>query len=621
MKLKRIATFFVCLLMLFTSMTIVNPLTVSANIPAANRAVIFVRMVNQNWQGITHATTGSWMEFDITQERAHTLTLPAWPQNTTNWINNGNTGVFLLRPSGVATATPVIIESISVAGQPRITNQAFGTGHFWNQTAGQFFGGISVPSGEVHNIPAHNLTVQNFLVEDINPTITIDEWSSAGPSPSLGTINQNQIMTVTFRVGGNNNTMLRPYGDIDNDGVINSADVTWLRRYLALTPANRLTFATQHNLPIRNMNVLGTGEVNNNSLSLLRRYVAGGDVWLGPEEEEDNHGPIDGWFIAITTDDGPMAPFTGRMLDVLETLNARPNVVCGMNGPLPCVTGRRGRYGNCTRGGGAACGTQSRAHISFYVSGQQNRLTPANSRTTLRRMLEQGHSVENHTLNHNISRDWTQAQVINDITATNTLIRTSLHGASSVTDFYGNTWSDSNPYPIFSYRPNNFTMGTNFRGADEQTNMPWIFASLDTGDWISAHTAPMMVDWLLNGQFVGSGAYSPTNRRCPCTETWCSLRTSGGTGAANGNHRGGIVLIHDTKQSVVDFVEQVVPQMQTMGYHFVTIEQMFTYMDAEWAWINNVTTIRPGAGYGTRVNDIVIRGARRAGPIRPSTRP
>jgi hypothetical protein len=56
-----------------------------------------------------------------------------------------------------------------------------------------------------------------------------------------------------------------------------------------------------------------------------------------------------------------------------------------------------------------------------------------------------------------------------------------------------------------------------------------------------------------------------------------------------------------------------------MGYHFVTIEQMFTYMDAEWAWMRNASSIQAGDGSGTRFNDWVIRGARRSGTApRPS---
>jgi len=334
--------------------------------------------------------------------------------------------------------------------------------------------------------------------------------------------------------------------------------------------------------------------------------------------------PPGGYFIAITTDDGPHDVYTYRMLNVLRDLNNRPEVVCGMNGVLACVPGEVGRYGECRTPNVVPCGTVSRAHISFYVQG-----TPgvgmtgwwpsgirASVRTLMRRMVEEGHSVENHTMDHNINA----GNVRQQIRDTDAMIRDALHGQGPVTDFYGNVWSNSNPYPIFSFRPNNLRMNAAFRGVDEEFNQPWIFTGLDTGDWISAHTSEMMADWLINGRFNGVGPYTPESRNCPCT-FWCPLRETNPDGAANGGLNGGIILIHDTRQSVVDFVELVVPQMQEMGYHFVTIEQLYTYLDAEWAWISDVPTIRPGDGYGTRINDWVIPGARRDGPIRPDIRP
>jgi len=195
----------------------------------------------------------------------------------------------------------------------------------------------------------------------------------------------------------------------------------------------------------------------------------------------------------------------------------------------------------------------------------------------------------------------------------------------SVTDYYGNVWSDSNPYPIFSFRPNNLRMAPAFSGIDEETNMPWIFTGLDTGDWISDHSGEMMADWLMNGQFnTARGAYNPNGgaagRNCNCNY-WCPLRETGDKGAANGAHNGGIILIHDIRGSVVDFVAKVVPELQAKGYHFVTIEDMYHYLDAEWAWISNVPNIRSGDGNGTRVNDWVTPGSRRRGPIFPHTRP
>jgi peptidoglycan/xylan/chitin deacetylase (PgdA/CDA1 family) len=88
------------------------------------------------------------------------------------------------------------------------------------------------------------------------------------------------------------------------------------------------------------------------------------------------------------------------------------------------------------------------------------------------------------------------------------------------------------------------------------------------------------------------------------TGGWCSIRDIQYYGAADGNADGGIILIHDgggSRQHSVDFLLQLIPPMQEMGYHFVTIEQLFEYMDTEPQWIP--ANVRSGSGSGTRVND------------------
>jgi peptidoglycan/xylan/chitin deacetylase (PgdA/CDA1 family) len=407
------------------------------------------------------------------------------------------------------------------------------------------------------------------------------------------------------------------FGDVNGDGAINSTDVTMLRRRVAQGNANNLgTFIES------NADVNGDGSVNAADVTLLRRHVAATDpstVPLGPAVTLPT-----GRFLALTTDDGPAGNTTGggnnataSILNNLQTLNTRSTVVCGRNGPMPCVAGRVGRYGNCVRSGGASCGTVSRAHISFYVTGNAigNPTPRADARTLMRRMLAEGHSVENHTVGHAINA----ANVRNEINNNNNLIRNALHGASALTDFYGTTWNSSNPYQVFSFRPNNFRMNNDFRGVDRETGMPWIFAGLDVDDW-RGHTANMMRDWIMDGS-------RPLNQRpCACTDpcnfssTWNSYQgVNRNVNAADG----GIVLNHDTLSTTganaAAFMNQIVPLLQPHGYHFVTIPKMFEYMDAEWAWTTNATTILTGDGSGTRFNDWVVRGASRTGTgVRPS---
>jgi peptidoglycan/xylan/chitin deacetylase (PgdA/CDA1 family) len=400
------------------------------------------------------------------------------------------------------------------------------------------------------------------------------------------------------------------YGDVDGNGVINSADVTLLRRRVA--QGNETGLPNNYNRA--NADVNGDGVIDANDVTLLRRHVAATDpstVRLGPKPPA--------YFVSITSDDGPHETHTVSMLDNLQTLNRRAEVICGRNGIEACHAGI---------GCGTVCGTVSRAVISFYVlggdgvAGHWTFTTPLEtSRAMMRRMLAEGHSVENHTWSHLISHTHGREHIVNnEIARTNDIIRAALHGQSPITDFYGNTWSNSNPYPIFSFRPNNFTMGAAFRHADTDTGQPWIFAGLDVDDW-RGHSPQQMRDFMING---ANANRCPPGTSCAggCNiwQGWSSYE-----GVVDGGADGGIILIHDNASAgarAAQFISLVVPPMQNLNYHFVTIEQMFDYMDAEWAWVNDVANIRPGEGNGTRVNDWVIKGARRTGSApRPHTRP
>jgi hypothetical protein len=73
-------------------------------------------------------------------------------------------------------------------------------------------------------------------------------------------------------------------GDVNNDGVINAADVTLLRRYIAA--ADKTAFrANNPSFHLHNANVDFDGQIDANDVSLLRRYLAAAgpeDVRLGP---------------------------------------------------------------------------------------------------------------------------------------------------------------------------------------------------------------------------------------------------------------------------------------------------------------------------------------------------
>jgi len=74
------------------------------------------------------------------------------------------------------------------------------------------------------------------------------------------------------------------FGDIDNDGVINAADVTLLRRYIAA--GNKTDFLAQHqNFDLRHADVNFDSRIDISDVTLLRRHLAATNpstVRLGP---------------------------------------------------------------------------------------------------------------------------------------------------------------------------------------------------------------------------------------------------------------------------------------------------------------------------------------------------
>jgi hypothetical protein len=73
-------------------------------------------------------------------------------------------------------------------------------------------------------------------------------------------------------------------GDVDGDGVIDAADITLLRRYIAAEDKKAFLDANPR-FNIDNADVNGDGVIDANDVALLRRYVAGFNVTLGGETE------------------------------------------------------------------------------------------------------------------------------------------------------------------------------------------------------------------------------------------------------------------------------------------------------------------------------------------------
>jgi ribosomal protein S18 len=77
----------------------------------------------------------------------------------------------------------------------------------------------------------------------------------------------------------------RGWGDVDGDGKIDSADVTFLRRFIAETDKNAFQL-NNSSFILANANVDGRGGIDAADVTMLRRYIASSDkltVQLGPQ--------------------------------------------------------------------------------------------------------------------------------------------------------------------------------------------------------------------------------------------------------------------------------------------------------------------------------------------------
>jgi len=73
------------------------------------------------------------------------------------------------------------------------------------------------------------------------------------------------------------------FGDVTGDGVINAADSTMLRRYLAA--ADKEDFIANNNFILENANVIGNGRINHAAVDRLRQHIGATNpetVSLGP---------------------------------------------------------------------------------------------------------------------------------------------------------------------------------------------------------------------------------------------------------------------------------------------------------------------------------------------------
>ena len=412
----------------------------------------------------------TFVEFDVTTPGYHTLRFVLWGADGLPagylfdmWLHDSAIRFFHpLNPT--STPLPVTLASMSINGVERISNRAFTPYSWWynyipmaQRSQGLNFAGFNLPHGRTsnHTLRSQNIEVRQFplgvgaMDSNGNPLFQrLDQWSSAAPSPTLGTYTRGDEIAITFRVGDIPAAGPAPsgnFGDINDDGVINAADLTWLRRYM--DAADRAAFAEANGLNRVNMDVTGSGQVNEASVSRLRDYLAAtnpSSVNLGPT---GGTGGLNTWpappsrpamrtfpegqrLIALTFDDGPNSIYTVQILNHLRDLNAT---------------------------------------ATFYVN--PNKFNDSTIEV-IHRMIAEGHDVDHHGWDHTSFGSNLSTGAHSVATARSDMERSAQH------------IFDATGYWPWSFRAPFFEWG-HVRNLDAQFNMAFHGANIDTRDYMN----------------------------------------------------------------------------------------------------------------------------------------
>jgi peptidoglycan/xylan/chitin deacetylase (PgdA/CDA1 family) len=306
-------------------------------------------------------------------------------------------------------------------------------------------------------------------------------------------------------------------GDVNGDGIINAADVTLLRRYIARGNATGLAGFVE-----ANAHTVGAATITTADVTRLRAWLAAADpatvllVGKPPEGRRDlrrSDFPAGTRFIALTFDDGPNTTYT---VDILEELK---------------------RLG---------------ASATFYVNG--NKINDQ-TRPILRQMVAEGHDVDNHSWNHasfgqpidSMPNVTTQAAAIANLRQTSQEI-------FNTTGFW--PWS---------FRPPFLELGSWMIDVDSNNahlgGLPFIDTGIDT------------LDYNTQGQ-GGASVIAGRVRNATRGNPWPAQNHPGG-GIVLLHDCGG------SRRQTVESLALFIPQMKAMNprYEFVTVRQLFQVME------------------------------------------
>lgn len=160
-------------------------------------------------------------------------------------------------------------------------------------------------------------------------------------------------------------------------------------------------------------------------------------------------------------------------------------------------------------------------HCTFCVQGQR----VANYESTVKRIVAEGHEIACHTYNHKKLTNLSQSQIRYQITETQKEV-------SKIVD-YQIKWLRS------PYGSTNKTV----RSICKEYGMCIAYWYVDTLDW------------------------STKNAKKTCNTILKEIKN------------GAIILCHDLYEQTADAIEIILPQLQEMGYQFVTLSEMFSFMD------------------------------------------
>lgn len=206
---------------------------------------------------------------------------------------------------------------------------------------------------------------------------------------------------------------------------------------------------------------------------------------LAPGDEKENRQPVevglpagaaDQAYVALTFDDGPSSTQTPRVLDILKKYNIKA---------VFCLVGKR-------------------------IQGQEE---------IVKRMVDEGHLLCNHSWDHRRFTDLTKEEVEADIKRT----EAALHAATG--------------YSSAFFRP---PYGSYDESILATVPRPFLMWSVDTLDWKSKNTKDILA------------------------ETQQSL------------HPGAIILLHDIHETTVDALEPLIQHIQQQGYSFIRADRLLT---------------------------------------------